>query len=80
MGLYFAMAPGTAARTTANFYPVPGMAAVPAWVLLGERLSPLAILRLVVASAGCWLVNAAPRAVMSEVGSDASAAFGPAPV
>ena len=62
MGLYFAMlARGTAARTTANFYLVPGTAAVLAWVILGERLSPLAILGLVVASAGCWLVNAAPR-------------------
>jgi drug/metabolite transporter (DMT)-like permease len=59
MGLYFAMlARGTAARTTANFYLVPGTAAVLAWVLLGERLTPLAILGLVVASAGCWLVNA----------------------
>jgi drug/metabolite transporter (DMT)-like permease len=63
MGLYFAMlVRGTAARTTANFYLVPGTAAVLAWVLLGERLSPLAILGLVVASAGCWLVNAVPRA------------------
>jgi drug/metabolite transporter (DMT)-like permease len=61
MGLYFAMlARGTAARTTANFYLVPGTAAVLAWVLLGERLDPLAILGLAVASMGCWLVNAAP--------------------
>ena len=63
MGLYFAMlARGTAARTTANFYLVPGAAAVLAWVLLGERLSPLAISGLAVASVGCWLVNAAPAA------------------
>jgi drug/metabolite transporter (DMT)-like permease len=62
MGLYFAMlAKGTAARTTSNFYLVPGTAAVLAWVILGERLSMFAILGLVVASAGCWLVNAAPR-------------------
>jgi drug/metabolite transporter (DMT)-like permease len=62
MGLYFAMlARGTAARTTSNFYLVPGTAAVLAWGILGERLSPFAILGLVVASAGCWLVNAAPR-------------------
>jgi drug/metabolite transporter (DMT)-like permease len=61
MGLYFAMLTrGTAARTTANFYLVPGTAAVLAWVLLGERLDPLAILGLAVASMGCWLVNAAP--------------------
>lgn len=61
MGIYFAMlARGTAARTTATFYLVPGTAALLAWMLLGERLSPLAILGLAVASAGCWLVSAAP--------------------
>ena len=61
MGLYFALlARGTAARTTANFYLVPGTAALLAWLLLGERLSPLAVVGLVVASAGCWLVNAVP--------------------
>ena len=59
MGLYFGMlARGSAARTTANFYLVPGTAAVLAWVVLGERLSPLAIAGLAVASVGCWLVNA----------------------
>ena len=59
MGLYFAMlARGTAARTTANFYLVPGAAAVLAWVFLGERLDQTALLGLVVASAGCWLVSA----------------------
>jgi drug/metabolite transporter (DMT)-like permease len=61
MGLYFAMlAHRTAARTTANFYLVPGTAAVLAWTLLGERLSAPAILGLAVASTGCWLVNAGP--------------------
>ncbi|MDR3537697.1 MAG: DMT family transporter, partial [Acetobacteraceae bacterium] len=58
MGLYFAMlVRGTAARTSANFYLVPGTAALLAWLLLGERLSPLAVAGLLVASAGCWLVN-----------------------
>jgi drug/metabolite transporter (DMT)-like permease len=63
MGLYCLMlARGTAARTTANFYLVPGTAAVLGWTLLGERLGLLAIGGLVIASAGCWLVNAAaPR-------------------
>jgi drug/metabolite transporter (DMT)-like permease len=61
MGLYFAMlVRGTAARTTANFYLVPGTAAVLAWVLLGEQLNFLAILGLGVASMGCWLVNTVP--------------------
>ena len=48
---------GTAARTTANFYLVPGTVAISGWLLLGERLSPLAVLGFVVASAGCWLVS-----------------------
>lgn len=63
MGLYYVMlARGSAARTTANFYLVPGTAALLAWLLLGERLSPLAVAGLIVASAGCWLVNAVPNA------------------
>lgn len=67
MGLYFAMlARGTAARTTANFYLVPGTAAVLAWALLGEQLSLLAVLGLAVASLGCWLVNAIPAAKKSR--------------
>jgi drug/metabolite transporter (DMT)-like permease len=62
MGLYSAMlARGTAARTSANFYLVPGTAALLAWLLLGERLSAFAIAGLIVASIGCWLVNAVPR-------------------
>jgi drug/metabolite transporter (DMT)-like permease len=62
MGLYFAMlAHGSAARVSANFYLVPGTAALLAWMLLGERLSPLAVAGLLVASAGCWLVSAMPR-------------------
>jgi drug/metabolite transporter (DMT)-like permease len=62
MGLYFAMLTrGSAARVSASFYLVPGTAALLGWVLLGERLSPLAITGLLVASAGCWLVSVAPR-------------------
>lgn len=53
---YFMLARGTAARATANFYLVPGTAAVMAWVFIGERLSPLTIAGLVVSSIGCWLV------------------------
>ena len=61
MGLYSLMlARGTAARATANFYLVPGTAALLAWLLLGERLSGLAVLGLAVAALGCWLVNAPP--------------------
>ena len=62
MGLYFAMlARGTAARASANFYLVPGTAALLAWSILGEGLTPLAVAGLLVASAGCWLVGSAPR-------------------
>ncbi|MBS0530748.1 MAG: DMT family transporter [Proteobacteria bacterium] len=50
---------GTVARVSANFYLVPGTVAVLAWALLGERPGPLIIAGLVMASAGCWLVNAA---------------------
>jgi drug/metabolite transporter (DMT)-like permease len=61
MALYcFMLTRGTVARTTANFYLVPGTVAVLAWTLLGERLSLLAVLGLAVASLGCWLVNGLP--------------------
>jgi drug/metabolite transporter (DMT)-like permease len=58
MGLYSAMlVRGSVARTSANFYLVPGTVALLAWVLLGEQPSWLAIAGLLVASAGCWLVS-----------------------
>jgi len=61
MGLYFAMlVRGTVASTSANFYLVLGTAAVLAWLLLGERLSSFAIIGLITASVGCWLVDARP--------------------
>ena len=58
MALYFVMLTrGTAARATANFYLVPGVTSVMSWAVLGERLTPLTILGMAVASAGCWLVG-----------------------
>ncbi len=58
MALYFFMLrEGAAARVTANFYLVPGTTAIITWLLLGERLSPLAIAGFVVAAVGCWLVS-----------------------
>ena len=61
MGLYYAMlVRGTVARASANFYLVPGTAALLGWMLLGEQLSSLAIVGLLTASAGCWLVSARP--------------------
>jgi drug/metabolite transporter (DMT)-like permease len=61
MGLYFAMlVRGTVASTSANFYLVPGTAALLGWLILGERIGYLAIVGLVTASIGCWLVSARP--------------------
>ena len=61
MGLYSAMlVRGSVAAASANFYLVPGTVAMLAWLLLGEQPSALAIAGLIVASAGCWLVSAAP--------------------
>ena len=64
MALYVTMlSRGSAARTSANFYLVPGMASLLAWIVLGERLTPLALTGLLVASAGCWLVSGPGRKV-----------------
>jgi drug/metabolite transporter (DMT)-like permease len=58
MALYFIMlVRGSAARATANFYLVPGTAALMAWLLIGERLSALILSGLAVSSIGCWLVR-----------------------
>jgi drug/metabolite transporter (DMT)-like permease len=58
MVLYFVMLRrGTAARATANFYLMPGTAALLAWALLGETLAPLAVAGLAVSSVGCWLMG-----------------------
>jgi len=54
---YFMLQRGTAARATANFYLVPGTAALLAWALLGENLSALMITGLAVSSLGCWMVG-----------------------
>ena len=62
MALYFLMLTrGTAARTTANFYLVPGVTALMAWSLLGESLSFFAVAGLITASIGCFLVSVPRR-------------------
>jgi drug/metabolite transporter (DMT)-like permease len=64
MALYYLMlVRGTAARATANFYLVPGTAALMAWALLDERLSTLTLVGLFVSSVGCWMVSRRQRAV-----------------
>ncbi|HVC61392.1 MAG TPA: DMT family transporter [Acetobacteraceae bacterium] len=58
MVLYFVLLRrGTAARATANFYLMPGTAALLAWALLGETLAPLAAAGLAVSAVGCWLMG-----------------------
>jgi drug/metabolite transporter (DMT)-like permease len=62
MALYFLMlTKGTAARATVNFYLVPGVTAVLTWAVLGEHLTPLMLLGLVISSIGCWMVGRRPR-------------------
>jgi drug/metabolite transporter (DMT)-like permease len=57
---------GSVARASANFYLVPVTAALLAWGLLGEQLSVHVIVGLAMASAGCWLVNAAASPVLGD--------------
>jgi drug/metabolite transporter (DMT)-like permease len=65
MALYYYMRTrGTAGRVAANFYLVPGTVALAGWALLGEHLTPLAVLGFAIASAGVSLVarvSAEPR-------------------
>jgi drug/metabolite transporter (DMT)-like permease len=57
MGLYYYMLNhGTAGRVAANFYLIPGTVALLGWALLGERLTPLTVLGLAIASTGVFLV------------------------
>jgi drug/metabolite transporter (DMT)-like permease len=65
MALYsFMLVRGSVARASANFYLVPGTTAMLAWLLLGEQPRLNVIIGLVLASAGCWLVNA----TVTEIG------------
>jgi drug/metabolite transporter (DMT)-like permease len=60
MALYsFMLVRGSVARASANFYLVPGTTALLAWLLLGEQPGVHVIIGLVLASVGCWMVNAA---------------------
>jgi drug/metabolite transporter (DMT)-like permease len=61
MGLYsYMLARGTTGRVTAMFYLVPGTVAILGWMILGERLSLLALVGFFVASLGVWLVRRTP--------------------
>ncbi|MGE5269346.1 MAG: DMT family transporter [Thiohalocapsa sp.] len=77
MALYFLMLKhGTAARATANFYLMPGVTAVLAWLFLGEGLSLAAVCGLIVATFGCWLVGGSQR---RRAGAAATAPLQPVP-
>jgi drug/metabolite transporter (DMT)-like permease len=54
---YFMLNRGAAGRAAANFYLVPGVAALLAWWVLGETLTLLAIGGLALASLGVWLTQ-----------------------
>ena len=57
MALYYYMLNhGTAGRVAANFYLIPGTVALLGWALLGERLTPLTVLGIAIASTGVFLV------------------------
>jgi drug/metabolite transporter (DMT)-like permease len=70
MALYSVMlVRGSVARTSANFYLVPAIVALLAWLFLGEHLSAHVLIGLALASTGCWLVNAAGKPVVAtEIG------------
>jgi drug/metabolite transporter (DMT)-like permease len=57
---------GSVARASANFYLVPVTVALLAWAMLGEQPALHVIVGLVLASAGCWLVNAAASPVLGD--------------
>jgi drug/metabolite transporter (DMT)-like permease len=58
---YYMLAHGTAGRVAANFYLVPGTVALLTWLLLGEHLTPSAVLGFAIASAGVFLVARGSR-------------------
>ena len=58
ISLYIAMlARGDATRVSAQMYLVPPLAIIMAWLLLGEVLTPFAIVGLMLAAAGVFVVN-----------------------
>lgn len=58
MGLYLLMLKhGAAGKVASNFYLTPAVAAIMAFLILGETLKPEAIAGFIVAMAGIWLVQ-----------------------
>lgn len=52
---------GDATRISALMYLVPPLALLIAWGVLGEKMTPLALLGMLVCVTGVWLVNRAGR-------------------
>jgi drug/metabolite transporter (DMT)-like permease len=53
---------GDATRISALMYLVPPLALLIAWVVLGEKMTSLALLGMLICITGVWLVNRAGRA------------------
>jgi len=62
MLLFYLIRHGAASRVSSLFYLTPAVTAVMAFLLFGERLSPLALVGMVLAAAGVWAVNTGTRA------------------
>ena len=62
MLLFYLIRHGAASRVSSLFYLTPAVTAVMAFLLFGERLSPLALVGMAIAAAGVWAVNAGARA------------------
>lgn len=57
-----------ATRASSLLFVVPAVTAIASWPILGHRVGPTAIVGLVVAAVGMWLVTARRRAQRDEVG------------
>lgn len=55
--LLFMLRTGTAGKVAANFYLTPGVTALLGWLVLSEAVSGFALMGLLLASIGVWLVN-----------------------
>jgi drug/metabolite transporter (DMT)-like permease len=62
MLLFYLIRHGAASRVSSLFYLTPAVTAVMAFLLFGERLSPLALIGMALAAGGVWAVNAGARA------------------
>jgi drug/metabolite transporter (DMT)-like permease len=58
MGLFgYMLRSRTAGVVSSNFYVIPGLTAVLAWLVLGETLTPTAVAGFFLSSIGVWLAQ-----------------------